>query len=471
MAGSYVIAAVLSVVGQQDESHKRIFARYFRLHNDNSHRSSPPANCEYKIDTKVEMTELNRPAEFEPNQPITLEETDIVNIDGQSVDIQVSVVFQLHPTPRVVFESDTLSDLTRRERRKWIELRNGAQLEVELGALYFDPDKLILIPVSQPVSVIDKGSPLKEVSFAILNFPNFYGQQDTMINDAGQWVRIPFETLETPEWSVSISGVPNIGEAAETLEHSRGHGITYNGLVARSDGTTFWARDVEPLLEALRFFLSIARGAACSLALVRGQDEEGRESWVRWGAHHSEPGLSYDSAFLRHNSSILSDLFPEFFALFMDQEDKRRTTLRAFDWYLQGNVSAPYIGIILTFAGLEALSFLWAQGKSDRERIETALNNMQIPLDLPRNCQSLRNLRNWNTGPQALVAIRNNLVHPQKGLGSISNMAYLEAWDLGQRYFELMLLRKLGYQGNYLDRLINRHGNGDPIVPVPWAAR
>ena len=152
------------------------------------------------------MTELNRPAEFEPNQPITLEETHIVNIDGQSVDIQVSVVFQLHPSPRVVFESDTLSDLTRRERRKWIELRNGAQLEVVLGALYFDPDKLILIPVSQPVSVIDKGSPLKEVSFAILNFPNFYGQQDTMINDAGQWVRIPFEKLETPEWSVSISG-------------------------------------------------------------------------------------------------------------------------------------------------------------------------------------------------------------------------------------------------------------------------
>ena len=417
------------------------------------------------------MIDLIRLAEFEPNQPIILEETDIVNIDGQSVDIQVSVVFQLHPSPRVVFESDTLSELTRRERRKWIDLRNGAQLEVVLGAPYFDPDKLILIPVSQPVSVIDKGSPLQEVSFAILNFPQFYGQQDKWIDVAEQNVRIPQAKLETSEWRVNILGVSNIREAAKTLKRSRGHGITYNGLVTRSDGTTFRAQDVEPLLEILRVFLSIARGAACSLALVRGQDEEGRESWVRWGAHHSEPGLSFDPAFLRNNSNILSDLFPEFVALLMDQEDKKRTTLRAFDWYLESNVSAPYIGIILTFAGLEALSFLWAQGRSDRERIETALNNMQISLDLPRNCKSLRNLRNWSTGPQALVAIRNNLVHPQKGLGSISNMAYLEAWDLGQWYFELMLLSKLGYQGNYLDRLINRYGNGDPIVPVPWAAK
>ena len=422
------------------------------------------------------MTELNRPAEFEQNQPIPLEETDIVNIDGQSVDIQGSVVFQLHPSPRVVFESDTLSDLTRRERHKRIELRNGAQLEALLGAQYFDPDKLILIPVSQPVSVIDKGSPLQEVSFAILNFPEFYGQQDKWINVAEQNVRIPQAELETSEWRVNITGVPNIREAAKTLKRSRGHGITYNGLVTRSDGTTFWAQDVEPLLEILRVFLSIARGAACSLALVRGQDEDGRESWVRWGAHHSEPGLSFDSAFLRNNSNILSDLFPEFVVLLMDQEDKKRTTLRAFDWYLESNVSAPHVGIILTFAALEGFSNLVLydekdNGKSARKTIERALSKLRILLDLPKNCKSLSVLKDWDAGPQALVAIRNNLVHPQKGLGRISNIAYLETWDLGQWYFELMLLSKLGYQGNYLDRLINRHGNGDPIVPVPWAAR
>ena len=401
------------------------------------------------------MTDLNMPAKFGPNEAIPLEETEIVNIDGQSVDIPVSVVFRLHPFPTVVIESEMLSDLARQEDSLEIVLRNGAQLKVRLGALYFNPGQRILIPVSQPVNVIDNGSPLKEVSFAILNFPQFYGQQDKMINDAEQWVRrIPYEKLELPDWSVSISGVSDIGEAAKTLKRSRGYGITYNGSVIRSNGTPFRAEDVEPLLEALRVFLSIARGAACSLAFVKGQNEKNQEAWVRWGAHHSEPWLDYHTAFPQVHSDILPDLFPEFWILFMDQKNKKGSTLRALDWYLQSNVSAPYIGTILTFAALEAFSFLLlkdeedsnkkkSKRRSDRERIERALSNMQIPLDLPKSCESLRVLRDWDTGPQALVAIRNNLVHPQRDLGGVSNMDYWEAWHLGQWYFELMLLSNL----------------------------
>ena len=419
------------------------------------------------------MADLIRPAKFEPNQPIILEETGIVNVDGQSVDMPVSVVLQLHPSPRVVIESDSLSDLAHMENRREIVLRNGAQLDVLLGALFFNPEKTILLPASQPVTVIDKELLLKEVLFAIIDFPEVWGREDKWINDAEQSGRIPHTKLESSDWSIDITGVQNIREAVKTLQQTRGHGITYTGSVTRSDGTAFRVNDVEPLLEALRFFLSIARGATCSLALVRGKDEMGRDSWVRWGAHHSEPGMDYHSAFLRVHSNILSDLFPEFWNLLTGKEDRRDATLRAFDWYLQSNVSAPYIGTILTFAALEAFSFLLLQneGRSDRERIERALSKMQIPLNIPKNCESLRVLRDWDTGPQALVAIRNNLVHPQKNLGGVSNTHYWEAWHLGQWYLELMLLSRLGYQEGYRNRLADMKGNEEPFVPVPWASR
>ena len=427
------------------------------------------------------MTDLIRPIESEPNQPIPLMETDIVKIDGQSVNMPVGVVLQLYPSPRVVIESNTLSDLTRGGDRLEIELHNGARLDVRLETLSFNPEKVILIPVSQPVTVIDNDFPLQEVSIAILDFPQFYGMQDKWIDDGEQCARIPNARLETSEWGIEITGVPNIGEAAKALKQSRGHGITYKGSITRSDGATFLAKDVEPLLEALRFFLSIARGASCSLVLVRGQDETGLDSWVRWGAHHSEPWLDYHSAFPRMHCEILPDLFPEFWTLFMDQENRTGSTLRALDWYLQSNVSAPYIGTILTFAALEAFSLLLlkneedgnkkkGKGGSDRERIEIILNNMQIPLDLPKNCESLGALKDWDTGPQALVAIRNNLVHPQRNLVGVSNMDYWEAWHLGQWYFELMLLSRLGYQGRYRNRLADMKGNEDPFVPVPWAS-
>ena len=418
------------------------------------------------------MTDLIRPATFEPNQPITLVETHIVNIDGQSVDIPVSVVLQLYPSPRVVIESDTLSDMTRGEHRKRIELRNDARLDVLLGTLPGNPEKVILIPASQPVNVIDKDLPLKEVLFAVLDFPQFYGKQDNWINDGEQCSRIPYAKLETSDWSIDLTGIPNIGRAEETLKQSRGHGITYNGSVTRSDGSTFGAKDVEPLLEALRLFLSIARGAVCSLALVRGKDEMGRESWVRWGAHHSEPWLDYHSAFPRGHSNILSGLFPKFWTLFLAQADRKIAMLPAMDLYVQSNaIRAPYIGIILTYAALEGLSSLVLNEEEGRS-IESALCKMQIPLALPKNCEDLRAIKKkWNTGPHALADIRNDLIHPNKGLVGVSNMDYWKAWHLGQWYFELMLLSRLGYQGCYLNRLASIQGNEEPFVPVPWVPR
>ena len=427
------------------------------------------------------MTDLTMPAKFEPNLPIPLVETGIVTIDGQRVDIPVSVVLNLYPSPRVVIEADTLSDLAHMEKSREIVLHNGARLDVRLETLSFNPEKVSLIPVVQPVTVIDNNLPLQEVSIAILDFPQFYGMQDKWIDDGEHCVRIPNSRLGTSEWWIEITGVPNIGEAAKALKQSRGHGITYRGSITRSHGTTFLAKDVEPLLEALRVFLSIARGASCSLVLVRGQDETGLDSWVRWGAHHSEPWLDYHSVFPRVHSDILSDQFPEFWILFMEQEYSKGSTLRALDWYLQSNVSAPYIGTILTFAALEAFSFLLlrdgedgnknkGKSRSDRERIERTLSNMQIPLDLPKSCESLGALRDWDTGPQALVAIRNNLVHPQRNLVGVSNMDYWEAWHLGQWYFELMLLSRLGYKGRYRNRLADINENEDPFMPVPWAS-
>ena len=421
------------------------------------------------------MTDLIRPIESEPNQPIPLMETDIVKIDGQSVNMPVGVVLQLYPSPRVVIELNTLSDLTRGGDRLEMELHNGAQLDVRLGTLSFNPEKVVLIPVSQPVTVIDKNLPLQEVSFAIIDFPQFYGMQDKWIDDGEQCGRIPNARLETSEWRIEITGVPNIREAEKALKQSRGHGITYKGSITCSDGTTFLAKDVEPLLEALRFFLSIARGASCSLALVRGKDEVGRESWARWGAHHSEPWLDYHSPFMRFNSDILSDLFPKFLSLLESQTARKGATLRAFDWYLQSNVSAPYIGAILTLAALEGFSYLVLNGQKNKgektgEFIGRALSKLQISLDLPENCEGLRSIRKkWVTGPHALADVRNDLIHPRKDLGDVSNKAYLEAWELGQWYFELMLLSRLGHQGRYVNRLANICENEESILLVPWA--
>ena len=54
-------------------------------------------------------------------------------------------------------------------------------------------------------------------------------------------------------------------------KRDRGYGITYNGIITRTDGVDFSIEKVETLLEALRMFLSFVRGNYCSLALVEGK--------------------------------------------------------------------------------------------------------------------------------------------------------------------------------------------------------
>ena len=97
---------------------------------------------------------------------------------------------------------------------------------------------------------------------------------------------------------------------------------------------------------------------------------------------------------------------------------------------------------------------------------------MGIDYQIPEPCKELRKLQkqlNWSHGPHALVDMRNDLIHPKNRHGKISVNAYSEAWNLGQRYIELMLLKIFGHTGQYLNRLKRGQGYLLEVEQVPWA--
>ena len=225
------------------------------------------------------------PKQHEPNQPITLANTSIVEVDGQPVEVPVEVVFRLLPSPTVVIEADALPNIVLIKERFQIRLGNGAELEAMVQSFNLGTSQGSLIPARQPVDVIDKGLPIKNVNFGILNFPEVYGNQSLWACDGQHYTAIPHAKLDTSDWCVEITGVSNISDVAKTLRQDRGYGLTYTGVITRQDNVEFSVKTVERLLTALRFFLSFARGASCSLALVQGIDQNGQQSWLRWGAH------------------------------------------------------------------------------------------------------------------------------------------------------------------------------------------
>ena len=411
----------------------------------------------------------------ESNQPITLAKTNIIDIDGQSVEVPVNVQFRLSPFPSVVIESDALPGIVLSKDRFEIKLGNGAGLEAMVRSFNMGTSKGSLIPARQPVDVIDKGVPLTSVHFSALNFPELHGKQSLWDADEQGFTAIPHTKFETANWCIEITGVSEIRSIVDSIRRERGFGLTYNGTITRLDGGDFSVEAVRFLLEALRTFLSFARGGYCSLALVEGKDQYGEQSWVRWGAHHVSQ-LSNGNSWLTRigGDDILSELFTEYWCLYEGDNAWRETILRATDWYLQSNEIAPYVGLILTLSALERLSFQVLgrkreNGEPTGEFIKKALVKLNVEPGLPSSCKRLNQVKNWEHGPHALTEIRNDLVHPDVQLGSLSNYVHHEAWNLGQWYVEMMLLSKLHYQGSYINRLSDKNEQGQVIQRVPWA--
>lgn len=413
--------------------------------------------------------------ELEPNRPIELAKTYLVEVDGERVEVPVNVVFPLNPTPRVVIESERLPNIVLQNERFRITLRNGAQLEAMVGSFNFGTAKGSLTPSRLPVDVIDKALPLTSVQFGILNFPELYGRQGRFIDHEQYSILIPHSKLDVPNWCVEITGVRNIADVVKTLKQNRGYGFTYKGFIKRSDGSQFMPSDVAKLLEALRLFFSFVRGGYCSLAMIEGMDQVGRQSWVRWGAHKVSAWDNRHSWIDKHNGTdILSELFPKFVSALDGGDSGASTVSRSIDLYLSSNDLPPYIGLVLTQASLERMCHQ-ILGRSRKKNeptgiyIEKGLEELKLDSRLPPNCKELLRLGKWDSGPHALVDVRNDLVHPREKLGVVSNLAHHESWHLGQWYIEMILLNRLGFQGRYVNRLAGWGEADQAIRPVPWA--
>ena len=410
----------------------------------------------------------------EPNQRITLAETKIIEIDGHPVDVPVNVIFRLSPDPAIVIEAEVLPNVVLQKERFRVSMLDGTTMETMCSSRDFMTGKGCLIPARQPVDVLDKGMPLKAVQFSVLNFPTFYGSQDVWRDVGATSTLIPHTELEASGWCIEITALPNASDTLREIHLGKRYGFTHDGIITRKDGTTFTPGEVSLILEALRLFLSFARGNYCSLALVEGQDEHGEKSWVRWGSHYVESWKHPQTWICRRfGGDILSGLFPRFLSLFESGDQSRETISRAIDWYLQSNESATHVGIILTAAALERLAFEVLQRTRNEATglyIEKALKQLGLETTIPQECGELRQLQKWNSGPHAIDDIRNDLVHPKTGLGNISWYVHHETWSLGQWYVEMILLNLLGYQGEYINRLSGWGARGLATQPVPWTA-
>ncbi len=407
--------------------------------------------------------------QYKANRDITLGETRIrFDVNGQGVDRPAEAILRMLPSPRLVIKCDLdlhdsnagLADfqqgyVTATIHDYTTEFIVG-QFTFPLGPENFLAD-MSLLPKREPISIHHTGDSLTCVEFGVLNFPDFLGEQDRIVESNGSRNRVGAIRLQADPWIVDISAAPDLSEVKKELAATGGYGITHLGMVRRADGNEFRVSEVEQLLSGLSLFLSFARGAYCGLTLIEGKSRNGQVAWECWGAQSVTGWFSPPSWFDRHHGHLLAEVFPGFWHLYKKQEKDLRVVITL---YLDSNLGRSHGvgldgGLILTQAALERMAHGVGGKKTGKIIAKALMENgiskkaLCIPPDFCPELARLTTEHGWKHGPHALVEVRNEVVHPSQKYGRLSSRAYFEAWSLGQWYLELMLLRLFGASSDF----------------------
>ena len=423
------------------------------------------------------------------NQPLVLRRSSVqISLGGRAVLVPGTAILELSPRPRAVIEVDVdyaaFNEMQERKTLK-VRLEEGRLIRVMVGDSWFIRSQRasnILIPVEQPVTVIDEKKKMAKSRFALINFPSIWGAKDIkwskkVKGEVRQFVTQSFQ-LQADPWSVDIRGIDRVMSNHHKMEREGGSAITHVGTIKRCDGKTFSLKELELFLEGLHLFLSFARGSYCGVTLLSGLNPSGKRVWQQWGTYKAEPYQRRLSTWLPINrSEMLSSIFAGFWNRFSGGGWNDAMS-KAIHWYLRSNESNEFeTSIVLTHAALERLCYAVVGVKQSRtmqgDWIAKTLNKVGIPGQIPKLCKELARLQkqlNWSGGPHALVELRNDLIHPKNKIGNTSADVYVEGWDLGQWYVELILLNSFGHKGVYANRLKRRRSKSRKFERVPWAS-
>jgi len=314
------------------------------------------------------------------------------------------------------------------------------------------------------------------VTFQLVNFVDYLGV----------WIRddeAPYHgrlEMRGLGWRLTIDARPDLADIQKELERSGGYAATHCGRLERDDGSAFDRESAIEMLEGIHWFCSFIAGSPCGPFLPVGFSPDGQPTWSRWGVPTIvswPPDLGW---FDRHNAQAAIELFPQFLSRWLDPF-WRRVVYIGVGYYLDANAPRTVqraIGLGQIVLELLVNSVLVDGNLIDSKDLASAgraitrlLEHYAIPTDIPSRFKDLykeADRAGWKTGPWAVTALRNEIIHPKRGTTERPFQVTTEAWKLLLWYCEMSLLAFFGYRGVYGNRLAWPRWTGQ-VEPVPWA--
>ncbi|TDC63553.1 hypothetical protein E1200_21990 [Actinomadura sp. GC306] len=248
------------------------------------------------------------------------------------------------------------------------------------------------------------------------------------------------------------------------------------------------SEDAGQLQRRLFLLLSFIAGREVELGATAGLDSTGRVVWATWETPRIGTGQ-----WRWCPDHLVNDALPELargFTQLAADPTMEKVADRAINLNLTANGTQPLdVRIPVVASGLELVGWAvlqtqqWlttdAVGKLNAAHmLRLLLQWANISIDMPSSFTALEarraafNNQPDEAGPDLLTTLRNNLVHPPKKLAKLewpTDDEMKQAWRLGMHYLELVILRLLDYQGQYLPRLQLINKWVTDTETVPWA--
>ncbi|MGI8990068.1 MAG: hypothetical protein ACR2I2_10855 [Bryobacteraceae bacterium] len=413
------------------------------------------------------------------NETINLgEQRGRMRIASKEVDnITVSVSVHMLPRPRVFIEGrvagssfSILTDLKDHADADFTFHGNKAKTPIVIAHASEGDD--FAFSAWPQKEVIDYGQreSVTSIQGAILNFYAAY----EIGNSATRKILLEGET-----WAIGFTPQPDMVAIVDQLNKEGGYGVTHFFEIKRTNSEAITASSAADILEALKLFLSFARGANCGLGLVKGCSAANTPLWQQWGFSQTSRWSSTVNWFFSPQGQFLRGAFPGFMREW--QNGGREHIRSAIEMYAEANRDEPDVkpSLMLAQSALELLSWLsMVRGSClsadgfralpAADHIRLLLHQCRIPSLIPHTLADLTRAAASQKldGPGMLTEVRNALVHPGKSRKNMTANVYVEAWSLSMWYFELAILHRFGYDGSHVNRLL------DPpaLQQVPWHA-
>ena len=415
-----------------------------------------------KIQSTIEMEESNSKIPIYSGSYLLKNETLELTLEGK-------FFFKWSPSLNVYFQGTTKGNT-----RKLFEIFNSDKdfsilidgLEVGKGFITAIQDNIEGVFRSKAVFG-DRTIAVQKISFCVPNLRDFNGDQVVeKINNNISYSNSRLH-FENDDFNIILDKKRNYSDLNKELKHKGGYLIQYNGELERIDKKSISHKDSLEIFQCFSTFLSFLNGRKTS-AIFRVGIFDDRKLWKDFTNYTVEP-YKHNHSWPDHSSTTgINEVWKNFSDLWKDHKDFIRSSIH---WYLQSCSSSSYVetAIIMAQTALELIYNWWiieckkmiigkdSENLSASNKIRLLISQLNITSDVPIDLKNLdeyvRSEITVNDGPEAIVQIRNAIVHSQmekrKKLNSLSFEVRYEALRLSIWYIEISLLKILGFEGKY----------------------